>query len=96
MHMARVHGSTDILDMAFISPNLAMHDIQFHIGVDLGSDHLLPIEISINTTPHRNASVPDQVGTLAQDGTSLNMGWPNKELTTLSLLRLTYLTGRLA
>ena len=33
------------------------------------------------------ASVPDQVVTLAQDGTSPNMGWPNKELTTLSLLR---------
>ena len=31
--------------------------------------------------------VPDQVGTLAQDGTSPNMGWPNKELTTLSLFR---------
>ena len=31
-------------------------------------------------------SVPDQVGALVQDGTSPNMGWPNKELTTLSLL----------
>ena len=31
--------------------------------------------------------VPDQVGTLAQDVTSPNMGWPNKELTTLSLIR---------
>ena len=39
--------------MAFISQNLAIHDIQFQIGVDLGSDHL-PIEISIDTTPHRN------------------------------------------
>ena len=53
--MDRAHGSTDILDMAFISPNLAIHDIQFQIGVDLGSDHL-PIEISIDTTPHRNTS----------------------------------------
>ena len=25
-------------------------------------------------------SVPDQFGTLAQVGTSLNLGWPNKEL----------------
>ena len=41
--------------MVFISPNLAIHDIQFQIGVDLGSDHL-PIEISIDTTPHRNTS----------------------------------------
>ena len=54
-HMDRRTGSTDILDMAFISQNLAIHDIQFQIGVDLGSDHL-PIEISIDTTPHRNTS----------------------------------------
>ena len=46
-------ASTDILDMAFISPNLAKHDIQFQIGDDLGSDHL-PIEISIDIPPHRN------------------------------------------
>ena len=47
-HMDRAKGSADILDMAFISPNLAKHDIQFQIG-----DHL-PIEISIDTPPHRN------------------------------------------
>ena len=52
-HMDRAKGSTDILDMAFISPNLAKYDIQFQIGDDLGSDHL-PIEISIDTPPHRN------------------------------------------
>ena len=59
-HMDRAKGSTDILDMAFISPNLAKHDIQFQIGDDLGGDHL-PIEISIDTPPppphthtHRN------------------------------------------
>ena len=52
-HMDRAKGSTDILDMAFISPNLAKHDIQSQIGDDLGSDHL-PIEISIDTPPHRN------------------------------------------
>ena len=49
-HMDRAKGTTDILDMAFISRNLAKHDIQFQIGDDLGSDHL-PIEISIDT-PH--------------------------------------------
>ena len=54
-HMGRRYGSTDILDMAFISQNLVIHDIQFQIGVDLGSDHL-PIEISIDTTPLRNTS----------------------------------------
>ena len=52
-HMDRANSSTDILDMAFVSPNLAIHDIQFQIGEDLGSDHL-PIEISIDTAPHRN------------------------------------------
>ena len=54
-HMDRANGSTDILDMAFISPKLAQHDIQFQIGDDLGSDHL-PIENSIDTPPHRNSS----------------------------------------
>ena len=52
-HMDRAKGSTDILDMVFISPNLAKHDVQFQIDDDLGSDHL-PIEISIDTPPHRN------------------------------------------
>ena len=52
-HLDRAKGSTDILDMAFISPNITKHDIQFLIGDDLGSDHL-PIEISIDAQPHRN------------------------------------------
>ena len=45
-HLDRHTGNTDILDMAFSSPNLLKHDIQFLIGADLGSDHL-PIEIAI-------------------------------------------------
>ena len=52
-HLDKRTGNTDILDMAFISPNLTKHDIQFLIGDDLGSDHL-PIEIAIDTLPHRN------------------------------------------
>ena len=43
-----------MLDIAFISSNLSKHDIQFLIGDDLGSDHHLPIEISIDAQPHRN------------------------------------------
>ena len=39
--------------MAFISPNLTKHDIQFLICDDLGSDHL-PIEISMDAQPQRN------------------------------------------
>ena len=53
MHLDKRTGNTDVLDMAFISPNLTKHDIQFLIGDDLGSDHL-PIEISIDAQPHRN------------------------------------------
>ena len=52
-HLDRAKGSTDILDMAFISPNLTKHDILLLIGHDLGSDHL-PIEILIDAQPHRN------------------------------------------
>ena len=36
--------------------NLSKHDIQFLIGDDFGSDHL-PIEIAIDTPPHRNIHV---------------------------------------
>ena len=54
MYMDRANGSTDLLDMAFVSPNPTKHDIQFQISDDLGSDHL-PIEISIDAPPHRNS-----------------------------------------
>ena len=47
-HMDKAKGRTDILDMVFISTNLAKHDIHFQLGEDLCSDHL-PIEISIDT-----------------------------------------------
>ena len=53
--MDRANGNTDLLDMAFTSPNLAKHDIQFQIGDDFGSNQL-PMEISINAAPHRNSS----------------------------------------
>ena len=36
-HLDRYTGNTDILDMAFISPNLSKHDIQFLMGDDLGT-----------------------------------------------------------
>ena len=42
--------------MAFLSANLAKHDIQFQIGDDLESNHL-PIEVSIDAPPHRNLSI---------------------------------------
>ena len=52
-HLDKSKGNTDILDIAFVSPNLSKHDIQFLIGGNLGSDHL-PIEIAIDAQPHRN------------------------------------------
>ena len=55
-HLDKRTGSTDILDMAFISLNLTKHDIQFLIGDDFGSDHL-PIEITIDAQPHRNIHI---------------------------------------
>ena len=51
-HLDKRTANTDILDMAFISPNLTKH-IQFLIGDDLGSDHL-PIEITTDEQPNRN------------------------------------------
>ena len=52
-HLDKRTCNTDILDMAFISPNLTEHVTQFLIGDDLGSDHL-PIEISVDAQPRRN------------------------------------------
>ena len=54
--MDKSKGNTDLLDMAFISPNLAKHDRQFQIGDDLGSDHL-SIEVSIDAPPHMKPSI---------------------------------------
>ena len=54
MHVDRGNGSTDLLDIAFVPPNLAKHDIQFQTGDDLGSDHL-PIEVSIGAPPHKDS-----------------------------------------
>ena len=54
-HMNRSTGNIDLVDIAFISPNLANHDVQFQIGGDLDSDQL-PIKISIDAPPHRNSS----------------------------------------
>ena len=52
-HLDKNTGNTDILDMAFISPNLTKHGTQIPIGDDLGRDHLL-IKISIDAQPYRN------------------------------------------
>ena len=48
-HLDKSTGNTDILVMAFISPNLSEHDIQFLIGDDLGNDRNRN-----KCQPHRN------------------------------------------
>ena len=51
-----VHGTSDILDMAFLSPGLSSQDISFSVADDhMGSNHF-PIQISLDkplkrTTP---------------------------------------------
>ena len=67
-HMDRSSCSTDVLDMAFISPNLAKHDIQFQISDDLSSDHpsksqLIHYHIGIHllTTPGTYSIRPTEV-----------------------------------
>ena len=43
-----VHGTSDILDMAFLSPGLSSRDISFSVTDDhMGSDHF-PIQISLD------------------------------------------------
>ena len=71
--MDRSSCSTDLLDMAFISQNLAKHDIQFQVTDDLGSDHL-PTKDSIDAPPDRNSSI---------DHTSYEFDQTDNEVSTL-------------
>ena len=49
-----VHGTSDILDMAFITPGLSSRDICFSVADDhMGSDHF-PIQISLDKPLKRN------------------------------------------
>ena len=48
------HGTSDILDMAFLSPGLSSQDISFSVADDhMGSDHF-PIQISLDKPLKRN------------------------------------------
>ena len=48
------HGTSDILDMAFLSPGLSSRDISFSVADDhMGSDHF-PIQISLDKPLKRN------------------------------------------
>ena len=53
-HEDPVHGTSDILDTAFLSPGLSSRDISFRIADDhMGSDHF-PIQISIDKPLKQN------------------------------------------
>ena len=54
-----VHGTSDILDMAFLSPGLSSRDISFSIADDhMASDHF-PIQISLDKPLKRNTSLTE-------------------------------------
>ena len=62
-HMDWRNGSTDILDMAFITQNLIIYDTQFQIGVDLAA----------TTYPSKSQLIQHHIGThsLTPPGTNL-------------------------
>ena len=74
MQLDKRTGNTDILDMAFMSPNLTKHDIQFLIGDDLGSDHL-PIEITIDVQPHTLTLLSINLTTLTKKCLNQPLRW---------------------
>ena len=54
-----VHDTSDILDMAFLSPGLSSRDISFSVADDhMGSDHF-PIQISFDKPPKRNTPLTE-------------------------------------
>ena len=54
-----VHGTYDILDMAFITPGLSSRDISFSVADDhMGSDHF-PIQISLDKPLKRNTPLTE-------------------------------------
>ena len=59
MHEDPVHGTSDILDMAFITPGLSSRDISFSVADDhMGSDHF-PIQISLDKPLKRNTPLTE-------------------------------------
>ena len=53
------HGTSDILDMAFISPGLSSRDLSFSVTDDhMGSDHF-PIQISLDKPLKRNTPLTE-------------------------------------
>ena len=55
-HLNARHGTTDILDMAFVTPSLKSRDIRFRVGESLGGDHP-PKEIFLDMPLQRNIPI---------------------------------------
>ena len=54
-----VHGTSDLLDMAFITPGLSSRDISFSLADDhMGSDHF-PIQISLDKPLKQNTPLTE-------------------------------------
>ena len=54
-----VHGTSNMLDTAFLSPGLSSRDISFSVADDhIGSDHF-PIQISLDKPLKRNMSLTE-------------------------------------
>ena len=54
-----VHGTSDILDMAFLSPGLSSRDISFNVADDhMSSDHF-PVQISLDKPLKRNTPLTE-------------------------------------
>ena len=54
-----VHGTSDILDMAFITPGLSSRDISFRVADDhMGSEHF-PIQISLDKPLKQNTPLTE-------------------------------------
>ena len=61
-----VHGTSDILDMAFITPGLSSRDISFNVADDhMGSD-LFPIQISLDKPLNGTHHLPNHVTDLTK------------------------------
>ena len=59
MHEDPVHGTSDILDMAFITPGLSSRDISFSAADDhKGNDHF-PIQISLDKPLKQNTPLTE-------------------------------------
>ena len=55
-HLDARQGTTDILDMAFVTPSLKSRDIRFRVGEPLSGDHL-PIEIFLDRPLQRSIPI---------------------------------------